>query len=148
MGILNQLTGQIKGKLGLPQADDEPQGPPGGLLEAVVALASSTGGLSGLLQQLRDSGLQEQVASWIGLGENQPVSAGQIHSALGEAQVSDIALHSGVPTEQAAASLAQFLPKLIDQLTPNGQIPSEDNWQSEVGNLIEGHLFGGGKDSH
>jgi len=138
MGLLEQLAGQVMGKLGAQQQDSVPQGE---LLSSVIGLIGNSGELSGLLQKLKDSGLEDQVASWIGTGENQPVSGDQIKDALGEETVEQVAQQSGIAPEHAATGLAQLLPQIINQLTPNGQVPHEDLLREGL-SLLRGKLFG------
>ena len=99
MGLLGQLAGQVMGKLGAQQQDSVPQGE---LLSSVLGMIGSSGALSGVLQKLMDSGLEDQVASWIGSGENQPVSGDQIKDALGEETVQQVAQQSGIAPEHGA----------------------------------------------
>ena len=91
-------------------------------LNAVVALLGQGGGLQGLVQSFERQGLGHLAASWVGTGANLPVSADQIHEVLGSSQVSQFAAQAGIAPESAAATLAQFLPTVIDKLTPQGQI--------------------------
>lgn len=138
MGLFDQLAGEVMGKLGAQQQDSVPQG---NLLSGVVGMLNETGGLSNLLQKLKDSGLEEHVASWIGNGENMPVSGNQIKEALGEQVVQQLAQHAGLAPEHAASGLAQLLPQVIEKLSPNGQIPQEDLVQEGL-SLLKGKLFG------
>jgi uncharacterized protein YidB (DUF937 family) len=138
MGLLDQLSGQLMGKLGAQQQDSVPQS---ALLSSVMGLIGGSGALSSTLQKLKDSGLEEQVTSWIGSGENQPVSGDQIKDALGEETVQQIAQQSGIAPEHAATGLAQLLPQIINELTPNGQVPHEDLLQEGL-SLLKGKLFG------
>ncbi|MFJ7567954.1 YidB family protein [Herminiimonas sp. NPDC097707] len=123
MGLLDQLAGQVMGSLGAQKQDSVAQGD---LMGGVMALINGAGGLPALLQQLQGSGLGDQVASWIGTGENQAVSGDQIKNALGEDNIQQIAQQAGVEPEHASAGLAQLLPQIIDKLTPNGQVPQGD----------------------
>lgn len=138
MGILDQLAGHVMGKLGAQQQDPVPQNE---LLNSVLGRIGSIDGLSGLLQKLKDSGLESEVASWIGTSENKPVSGDQIKNALGEKTVQEIAQQSGIAPEHAASGLAQLLPQIIDQLTPNGHVPDGDLLQQGLG-LLKNKLFG------
>ena len=95
-------------------------------LDVVQGLVQDHGGLGGLLGQLRNSGLGAQVDSWIGTGQNLPVSAQNIIAALGQGKVAEIARTLGVDPQQAAAHLAEMLPKAVDHLTPEGRLPSDD----------------------
>ena len=81
------------------------------------------GGLSGLVQSFHDKGLGGIVSSWVGTGQNIPVTADQIQHVLGSDQVKELAAKAGISTDLASSSLATMLPSLIDKLTPNGQMP-------------------------
>jgi uncharacterized protein YidB (DUF937 family) len=83
------------------------------------------GGIGGLLATLEQAGLGQAVQSWIGTGNNQPVSPDQLHSALGEEQVQSMASHSGMSTRDLLLQLSQHLPAIIDSLTPHGQLPPQ-----------------------
>ena len=113
----------------------------GGLLGGGQAQQAGTqvaGGLGGLADLLSQAGLGEQVQSWIGTGENQPVSAEQIQATLGQAgTLGQIAQDAGVSEQQAAGGLAELLPGLINKLTPNGQIDAGDI-ASVLGSLLGG----------
>ena len=94
-------------------------------LGAVLALLNGQGGgLNGLVQLFQSQGLGDVVASWIGTGQNLPISADQIHKTLGSQQLSQFASQAGVSSDAAGATLASLLPTIIDRLTPNGQLPS------------------------
>lgn len=95
----------------------------GAILVAVMTLVQSQGGLSGLLGKLRGSGLGEHADSWIGTGANRPVSADDLHSALGGSAIGGLASQLGINTQQAGGVLAQVLPELINQMSPQGALP-------------------------
>jgi uncharacterized protein YidB (DUF937 family) len=82
-----------------------------------------TGGLGGLIQLFQSKGLGDIISSWIGTGENQPVSGDQIVDALGSEKIREIAQKLGMSGEDASTSLAALLPKIIDGLTPEGKVP-------------------------
>lgn len=110
-----------------------------GLASGLLANDSQHGGLAGLLQHLQGSGLGEQVQSWISTGANLPVSGDQLGSALGTDLMGKLAAQAGVSQGEVGAQLAQWLPQIIDHLTPNGQLP-----QGGAGNLGElAGLLGG-----
>ena len=87
------------------------------------------GGLSGLLQTFHEKGLGGIVSSWVGTGENQSISAEQIQNVMGEEHIRQFAAKVGIPPEQASSKIAEYLPQIVDRLTPNGQVPS--------GNIME-----------
>jgi uncharacterized protein YidB (DUF937 family) len=76
-----------------------------------------------LVQSFQQGGLGDIVNSWVSTGQNLPVSAEQLQSVLGGGRLQDIAAQLGVSPEQAAGSLADLLPQVVDKLTPNGRIP-------------------------
>ena len=80
-------------------------------------------GLGGLIGKFQNAGLGDAVSSWVGNGANQPVNGAQVSDALGGDLMGQIAAHLGANQQDTAGALAQVLPGLIDQLTPNGQAP-------------------------
>lgn len=115
------------------------------LMGIVTALMNNAGGLQGILAKLQQGGLAEVAASWVGTGANQPVSPDALGSALGPDLLGQIAQQLGGNTQQAAGTLAQVLPGLIDQLTPKGQLPA-DNGLGALGALLGGGQGGSGPD--
>lgn len=96
------------------------------LLQAVAGMLSNDGaqgGLGGLTQKFQQAGLGDMVRSWIGSGQNQPVSGDQLSHVLGPDAITSLAEKLGVSPGAAADQLSSVLPGLIDQLTPNGQAP-------------------------
>ena len=85
------------------------------------------GGLPGLVQSFHQNGLGGLVNSWISTGQNQPISGDQVQSVLGNEQVQQIAAKVGISPDAAKSKLAEFLPMIVDKLTPNGQVPQQSN---------------------
>ncbi|MEU4081936.1 hypothetical protein DEJ45_28475 [Streptomyces venezuelae] len=108
----------------------------GGILGSLIgALAGGQGGgsagagggsnpLGGLLEMLTRSGLTDQTQSWVGTGENQPVSGAEIAEALPDGTLQKVAQDAGVTPQEAADQIAQSLPQAVDRLTPTGSMPS------------------------
>jgi uncharacterized protein YidB (DUF937 family) len=88
---------------------------------------STPGGLSGMLQNFHDKGLGGLMSSWIGTGQNLPISADQIQHVLGSDQVKELAAKAGISPDMASSALTQLLPTLVDKLTPNGQVPQHSS---------------------
>lgn len=88
---------------------------------------NSPGGLSGMLQSFHDKGLGGLVSSWVGTGQNLPISADQIQHVLGSDQVKELAAKAGISPDMASNALSQLLPTLVDKLTPNGQVPQHSS---------------------
>ncbi|MFE9218183.1 YidB family protein [Streptomyces lavendulae] len=80
--------------------------------------------LGGLMDMLTKSGLADQAQSWLGTGENRPVSGSQIAEALPDDALRKAAEQAGVSPEQAADEIARSLPQAVDKLSPGGEIPS------------------------
>jgi len=85
------------------------------------------GGLSGLAQSFHEKGFGGIMSSWVGTGQNLPITADQIQHVLGSEQVKELAAKAGISPDLASSSLATMLPSLIDKLTPNGQMPDHAN---------------------
>jgi uncharacterized protein YidB (DUF937 family) len=87
-------------------------------------LVGLLGGLGGLLDKLQKGGLGNATNSWIGSGQNQPVSPGQLGSALGPVVIKTLAQRSGLSEEEITKQLSQILPGVVDKLTPQGRLPN------------------------
>lgn len=86
---------------------------------------SSGSGLAGLLEQFRDKGLGDAVQSWIGKGPNQSITPEQVESAMGSDSIRQLASQCGLSPDVIAARLSESLPKIVDELTPDGKLPEE-----------------------
>ncbi len=116
-----------------------------GLLEGVAGagafalvnkLINDHGGLQGVMNTLQQKGLGGAVESWIGTGANQAVTPDQMHQALGQDKINELAKQAGMTPEQVTQQLATHLPNAVDKLTPNGQMPqSNDLLQSGLAAL-------------
>ena len=107
------------------QGDDAGAGAPGGAVGAVISmLQSHPGGIGGVMQQFESSGLSGVAQSWLGGGQNQAVSPDQVQSALGPGAIGQVASMLGVSQDQAASHVSQFLPMIMDHLSPGGQAPA------------------------
>jgi uncharacterized protein YidB (DUF937 family) len=82
------------------------------------------GGLGGLLDKLQKGGLGDVANSWVGPGQNQPASHGQLGSALGPDIIKTLAQRSGLSEEEITKQLSQILPGVVDKLTPQGRVPT------------------------
>lgn len=82
------------------------------------------GGLGGLLGKLTQAGHGEIANSWVGHGDNAPISPGQLGGALGQTTVTDLARQAGVSEDELLQQLSKVLPNLVHNLTPNGRLPT------------------------
>ncbi len=97
----------------------------GGLMGGGAQQQGGMGGLGSLIEAFQKNGMGDQVNSWVGTGENMPVSGDQVTSAFGLDQISQMAAKLGMSQGEVSGGLAQMLPQLIDHVTPNGQIPQD-----------------------
>ena len=115
--------------------------------EAVSGLFNQIGGVSGLLEKFNQAGLGEVASSWVGTGDNQSVEPGQVESAIGPDQIQNFAGKLGLQSSQILPLLAQFLPVIIDKLTPSGAVeteqPSSDTLQNVMASIVKNVLGGG-----
>lgn len=145
MGLFDTLAKNALGSMLGGSSKQDPAAMLSGLL-------SEAGGLEGLMGQFQSAGFGSQFASWVSTGENQPLSEDQMQSAIGAEALQGLASKLGMNTGTVLPLLAQFLPQVIDKLTPQGQIadnhPSSNQLQSVLTSVISsslGGLFGGRK---
>lgn len=115
MGLFDGLGSVISDALG---------GKPVNILAVAENIFQNAGGFNGIIAQLNQAGLGEQVSSWIGTGSNLPVSADQIRSALSSEQVRSLANAFGINVDKLPQLLADHLPTAVDKASPNGVLPS------------------------
>jgi uncharacterized protein YidB (DUF937 family) len=100
------------------------------LIGILGGLLAQSGGLQGLANKFSQSGQGDTFSSWVGMGENQPISGGQVQKVLGSDEVNALAAKLGVDPAQASHFLAEYLPKVVDKLTPEGKVdPAADHQQ-------------------
>ena len=116
MGLFDSVVGAVSGHM-------QQNGGLSDVLGSLLANNSEVGGLNGLVEKFNQHGMGDIVSSWIGQGNNLPISADQITSALGNGTLGNIASQMGIDPAQLSGQLAQMLPGLIDKLTPNGAVP-------------------------
>jgi uncharacterized protein YidB (DUF937 family) len=87
------------------------------------AINQQPGGLNGVIQHFHDNGLSSVVSSWVGMGQNLPISPEQIQNVLGSSgMMQQLCAKAGITPEEASSHLAQYLPAIIDKLTPQGKV--------------------------
>ena len=84
------------------------------------------GGLGGLLEKFQQSGHGDVAKSWVGSGQNQPISPGSLGSALGPSIIKALSEKTGLSEQEVTAQLSQLLPGLVDKLTPQGRLPTHE----------------------
>lgn len=153
MGLLDSVLGQVLGGLG-----SQPQSPQGGAaggmgggpdlgalagaLGGLLANNGSVGGLGGLVNKFEQAGMGDVIGSWIGKGENAPISGHQLNEVLGGDTIASIASKLGINASTLLPMLVAVLPQLINQLTPHGKAPEEglgnhDDLLSSLSGLLQ-----------
>ena len=131
MGLLDSVLGQV---LGGGAQQQQPGGGLGGLgdlgglagaLGGLLANNGEQGGLGGLVNKFEQAGMGDVIGSWIGNGDNAPVSGNQLNDVLGSDTISAIASKLGINAQTLLPMLAAMLPALINQLTPQGKVPEQ-----------------------
>jgi uncharacterized protein YidB (DUF937 family) len=102
---------------GMPSPDDL-----GDILSQIFG-GGSAQRLPDVVKQFEEKGLRDQVDSWVRTGPNKPVERRQIEEAFGQRELEELARRRGVDRDQLAEVLARYIPKIIDELTPAGQLP-------------------------
>jgi uncharacterized protein YidB (DUF937 family) len=118
-GMGGDLGGLLKGGLG-------------GLLAGGAAGSVISGGLGDLLKQLQQNGQGTTANSWVSPGPNKPISPGDLASALGADQISSLMSQSGLSRDELLSGLSQHLPEVVNHLTPDGRLPTEDEVSSRI----------------
>src|SRR6266487_271678 len=125
MGLLDSILSAVSGAQKPSEASEANP-----LLGVLSGLLTQSGGLQGLASKFSQNGQGDSFSSWVGMGENQPVSSNQIQEALGSDQIRAIATKIGVDPNLASQFRAEYLPKIIDKLTPAGKVdPGADTHQ-------------------
>ncbi|HKE42628.1 MAG TPA: YidB family protein [Casimicrobiaceae bacterium] len=116
MGLLDGLLGGLMG------GGTQGQSP---LVQVALQLIEQNGGLPGIISKFQHGGMGEEVGSWVGTGQNLPMTGNQLQEILGSGSIGQIAQQLGLSHGDASSNLAQVLPQIIDKLTPTGQIPAD-----------------------
>lgn len=117
MGFMDDIVGKALGALrGSEQS---------GLVQGIFGLLANqeSGGLAGLVQSFKDKGLGEIVSSWVGTGQNLPITPQQMSQGLGTERIQQLAAQAGLTPDVLSAKLSALLPGIVDKLTPQGTIP-------------------------
>ena len=145
MGLLDGILGQVMGgnqstEGGLASLLGNPRilGALTGLLSTRDSSIGGSGGLGGLIGAFQQKGLGDMMSSWISTGSNSTISAAQITDVLGSDTIAQFAGKAGMPVAEAGSALADLLPKVIDQLTPDGKIPDTNSLENTLGSLLSG----------
>jgi len=119
MGIFDEVMA-VAGLAGSPQS-----GQHAGALSAIMEYVNSpqVGGLAGLQQKFQEKGLGGVMSSWVGSGQNLPISTEQLQGVLHSGALEQVAAKAGIDPSQLTSMMTTLLPHVVDKLTPDGQIP-------------------------
>lgn len=98
----------------------------GGGLRGILGSLGGAGALGGLISHLQQKGYGQQVNSWVQHGDNQPIAPHQLADALGDDAIQELQERTGVPRDTLLTDLAHVLPQAVDEATPEGRPPSDD----------------------
>lgn len=138
MGLFDNALGAIGGLSGMQAGGSN------ALLEATMKLVNDPkiGGLAGLMKLFQQGGLGEIAKSWVSTGQNLPISPSQVQQVFGADRLGQLGAQLGVSPDQASGQLADFLPKLVDSLSPKGVLPDSSTLVDQGLSLLKGKLFG------
>ena len=126
-GGLGGMLGQVLGSSGGGGAG----GGQAALIAAVLGMLSQNGsaggGLGALLEKFQQGGLGDVAGSWISTGQNLPISPNQVQDVLGSDLLGQLAGQLGMNPQDASAQLSQWLPEVVDKLTPGGKLPPAED---------------------
>ena len=111
----DKLAELIRNQTGGSPGGSAPQGATGGLLG---------GGLSELLEKFRQSGHGDAADSWVSPGPNKELPPPQLETAIGPDVMAALQKQTGLSREEIVARLSKDLPRAVDELTPDGRLPS------------------------
>ena len=123
--IAASLPGGLGGALSGGGLSDVLKGGLGGLLAGGAAGSILSGGLGDLLNQFQEKGHGDAANSWVSNGPNKQIAPGDLANALGADQIDSLSAQSGLPRDELLKGLSQYLPDVINHLTPDGRLPNE-----------------------
>ncbi|HXU88583.1 MAG TPA: YidB family protein [Methylomirabilota bacterium] len=153
MGLLDELLGGVLGGVAGQQRNRPPESSAaagGGAAQIMMALLpvvlsmlanrgggprAGGGGLGGLLEQMQKAGFGEQAKSWVGTGQNMPISPDAMSEIFGKDGVEEIARRTDLTPQEASEGLSQLLPEVVDRVTPGGHEPDFDELIRSVEHL-------------
>jgi len=96
------------------------------------------GGLKKIMAGMQAKGLTSEADSWVGTGDNQPVTGAQMREAIPDEQLNEVASQLGVSQDEAADQLAQVLPEVVNTVSPDGELPDDQELDSAFDQAVRG----------
>ena len=119
MGLFDTMASAMIAQVAGPE-----RGP---MVKAALDLFNRHGGVNGIMDKFRAKGFGDQVDSWIATGANLPLNAKQIQTVLGECVLDEMSARFDVTSADLSKKLAEHLPKIVDQLSPDGVLPTSNS---------------------
>ncbi len=137
MSVFDEVLGKVSTVFGNPEQAN-------GVFKLVMELLNKPeiGGISGLIKTFDEKGFGGIIASWVGTGENLPISAEQIKQILGGGELEKISGDTSLPVDNVSSDLAKLLPLVIDKLTPNGEVADSNSLLALGLDFLKGKLAG------
>lgn len=124
-GMLGSILGGAGGNAAGGGLGGLLKGPLGGLLAGGAAGSVLSGGLGDLMRQLQDNGHGEVANSWVSSEPNKQIAPNDLANALGADQINTLTSQTGLSRDELLSGLSQHLPEVVNQLTPEGRLPTE-----------------------
>lgn len=128
MGLFDSLAGSMLGKLG---------GEKGAIAQVAIDLFNQNGGLPGVLEKFKTAGFSNEVASWVSIGENLLISSHAIQQVLGEQTIRTAAAKLNMRADEISASIAEYLPQVVDKMTPDGTVNKNANLMAALMGMLK-----------
>ncbi|HEY6644356.1 YidB family protein [Povalibacter sp.] len=125
MGLLDQVVGAALGGA-------KGGGLNAGLMQQLLGMLTKPGALDNLMGAFQQQGLGNVLQSWLGTGQNLPISPSQVQQVFGADAMTELAKGAGIGVPETASALSALLPKVVDKITPDGKVPST----SDLGGLL------------
>src|SRR5262249_5107399 len=130
-GGLGDILSQVLGGAGQSPGSMGDDSMPGSRAE----MGGGTGGLGALLEQMQQAGLGDQARSWVGAGENMPISPDVLGKIFGDGGIGAIARQAGLTPKETSDGLSQLLPEVVNHVTPAGEVPDFDELTRSIDDL-------------
>jgi uncharacterized protein YidB (DUF937 family) len=116
----DQLTAMLGNLLGANKKDASP------FILAIMKFVQSQGGVSGIIAKFQKKGFDKQANSWVGTGQNEKITPQQVEQVFDQPAINDLAKSMHTTPDAASKTLADFLPELLNQFTPDGKLPANE----------------------
>jgi uncharacterized protein YidB (DUF937 family) len=140
--LANRSGGGRQGGGGLADILGQVLGGGGGMRDMTAGMSGrgagmggGMGGLGALLEQMQQAGLGDQARSWVGTGQNMPVSPDAMSQIFGEGGIGAIARQAGLTPQETSEGLSELLPDVVNHVTPTGEVPDFDQLSRSVEDL-------------